>query len=246
MEIIYRPAGKALEYSPWACNLWRGCAHGCRYCYVPTVLRMNLAEFCAAPTPRKGVLEALDRQLRRISDKPREILLSFTSDPYQPAEAEARVTRRALELLHAAGHQAVVLTKNPRLALRDLDLLLKARTILGITALFIDEADRERWEPGAPPMAERFAALAEAKAAGLRTWVSVEPVIDPAQALAVIERLAPVTDRFKVGKLNHFPEIERRVDWRRFLADAIGLLKRLGADYYIKRDLATFGEGRAR
>ena len=37
MKIIYEPKGKALEYAPLACNLYKGCPHGCRYCYGPTL-----------------------------------------------------------------------------------------------------------------------------------------------------------------------------------------------------------------
>ena len=244
MQAIYKPKGKALEYSPWALNLWLGCMHACKYCYAPKVLRMKRREFHARGVPRKGILEALDKQLRTPGAVPpgSEILLCFTSDPYQPAEAEHQVTRRALEMLVDAGHQTVILTKNPKLALRDLDIMKRGKTKFGITALFMDEPSRQEWEPGASPLAERFRALAEAYDSGLRTWVSVEPVIYPEQALLVIHHLAQWTDKFKVGKLNHMPELECKIDWAKFLRDAVSLLQGLKKDYYIKRDLHAFGE----
>jgi len=41
MAVIYEPKGMALEYAPLACNLYRGCQHGCRYCYAPNCLFMS-------------------------------------------------------------------------------------------------------------------------------------------------------------------------------------------------------------
>jgi len=75
---------------------------------------------------------------------------------------------------------------------------------------------------------------------GIFTWVSLEPVINPDQALAVIHMAHPYVNFWKVGKLNHMKEYERTVDWGKFLFDAETLLTKLGAKYYIKNDLRAF------
>jgi hypothetical protein len=76
--------------------------------------------------------------------------------------------------------------------------------------------------------------------AGIFTWVSLEPVIDPEQALAVIRMAHPYVNFWKVGRLNHMKAYEQTVDWGKFLFDAETLLTKLGAKYYIKNDLRSF------
>lgn len=69
---------------------------------------------------------------------------------------------------------------------------------------------------------------------GIKTWVSLEPVIDPGQALELIRELHPIVDHWKVGKLN-YQALD--VDWIKFREDVKALLESLGADYYLKKSL---------
>jgi len=112
----------------------------------------------------------------------------------------------------------------------------------GQTILFCRERDRRRWEPNASTVRERFEAASTAHAAGVRTWVSVEPVIDPEQALYVIGGMSAVVDVWKVGKLNHDAEREKAIDWRDFLRRALEKLELQGAEYYIKDHLWAFAD----
>lgn len=100
MRIIYEPRGRALEYAPLAVSLYHGCSHGCRYCYVPAALRTTTEKFLQ-PGPRKNALALLERdaeELARAGDT-REILMSFTCDPYQHLEQELGLTREAIRIL---------------------------------------------------------------------------------------------------------------------------------------------------
>ena len=83
MKAIYEPKGAAREYAPLACNLYRGCVHGCKYCYVPGVLRMSKAEFHAESRTRPGILEALERDAKQLEGDPRPVFLCFTCAPWQ-------------------------------------------------------------------------------------------------------------------------------------------------------------------
>jgi len=66
-----------------------------------------------------------------------------------------------------------------------------------------DDALLRYWEPGAPPFAERFASLAHAHAAGFRTSVSAEPLLDAPNVQRLVDRLRPhITDTLWIGKLN--------------------------------------------
>jgi hypothetical protein len=105
------------------------------------------------------------------------------------------------------------------------------------TLTFTDVNDSKRHEPNADSPLERFESLKMAKQQyGIKTWASIEPVIDPQQSLALIEETAPYVDLFKIGKLNHADS--PHIDWRTFAAQAIELCENLGVRYFIKIDLA--------
>ena len=247
MKVIYEPKGKALEYAPLAANLFRGCGHGCKYCYAPGYLRMSREEF-AKPTVRPGVLEQLEKDAKKLAGDLRPVLLCFTCDPYQhPLERKECVTRRAIEILGVNDMRIRVLTKNPALAIdRDIDILKKYDVDFGVSMSFVTVSDSIKWEPGASLSIIRRSAISNAKRANLRTWVSVEPVIDPGQAIEVIDRTSPCVDHFKIGKLNHHPEIEKKIDWRKFLRDVLVALEIRKSSYYIKDDLWAYADGAIR
>jgi DNA repair photolyase len=243
MNAIYAPAGRAAEYSPLACNLFTGCEHRCKYCYCPAIRHQTLDQWAANPQPRPGILTALRKDAARLAGDPRPILFCFMSDPFQSHMA-GRLTAAALRICAEHDLTATVLTKNPG---RALDLaeehLRRPGWSLGTTICFMSEQLRAEWEPGAPPICSRTADLAHAHAHRIRTWISIEPVIDPAAALAVIDTCYPFVDYWKVGKLNHFPAIERTIDWRAFLRAATASLDdRAPGRYYIKHDLAAHGK----
>ena len=241
MNVIYEPKGRAKEYSELACNLYRGCTHGCRYCYAPSCMRTTGEKWHAHAEPRPNVLENLEKDATKLRGDSRRVLFSFLSDPYQPLERIERLTRQALRIVTKYRLNSQVLTKGcGDLIQDDLGLMKDAYTQLGITLCFVDDALRQDWEPHASTVEERFAVLKAAHKAGIFTWVSLEPVIDPAQALEVIRMAHPYVDFWKVGKLNHLKEDERAVNWRKFLSDVEFLLSKLNAKYYIKNDLRTF------
>ena len=108
---IYAPRGQAGEYAPLATNPYRGCGHGCVYCYVPRVLRMDRRDFDAGANLRPNYLEALTRDAARYKAAgiTEQVMLSFTTDPYHPGDNSA--TRRTLEILIAHGLGACTLSK---------------------------------------------------------------------------------------------------------------------------------------
>ena len=234
--IIYEPRGAAAEYSPLAANLYRGCSHGCRYCYAPSCLRMHRSDFDRA-VPRKNVLEELAKDAVSFAGDPRPVLLSFTSDPYQPIEEHKHLTRGAIALLARHNIKIRLLTKGAVLAMRDIDLFVRCGVEVGVTLCWGDDAKRLAWEPASSSISARIALLKEAKLRGLKTWVSVEPVIEPAEGIAAIRLAGPWADTIKIGKLNHHKDIEADVDWRAFRDEAQLLAESFGGSVYIKDDL---------
>ncbi|MBW1801320.1 MAG: hypothetical protein JRJ85_11405 [Deltaproteobacteria bacterium] len=241
MNVVYEPRGRAREYSELACNLYRGCTHGCRYCYAPACMRTTGEKWHANAEPRKNILRLLEKDARRLQGDLRSILFCFLCDPYQPLERTERLTRQALEIMSKYRLKNKVLTKGcADLIMEDMEIMKTARTQLGITLCFADDTVRRDWEPYASTVEDRLNIMKTAHKMGIFTWVSLEPVIDPDQALAVIQVAHHYVNLWKVGKLNHMKEYERTVDWRKFLFDAETLLTKLGSKYYIKKDLRAF------
>jgi DNA repair photolyase len=148
------------------------------------------------------------------------------------------MTRRAIQILHDAGMRVTILTKGGSRSLRDLDLLGPGDSY-GCTLTSLGPAVSSRWEPNAAPPGDRIEALAAFHEAGVPTWVSLEPVLDPGATLEIIRRTAPVVDEFRVGKLNYRSEAEA-IDWRTFGREVVRVLERLGKAYYIKKDLRAY------
>ena len=249
MSVIYEPTARAAEYAPLACNLYTGCRHSCRYCYAPGTARKKRSVFHTAVEPRKNILELLEKDCRKMKGDPREILLCFMTDAYQPFIFPSDdITRQALLILEKYETKVTILTKGGTRAIRDFDILKRNDWSFGTTIIFKDIYLQRQWEPGATELGDRIKAIRTAHDQGIRTWVSLEPVIIPDQALRVISALRDFVDHWKVGKINYHKYIEEKIDWNRFLIQAERLL--YGKSYYIKRDLLeaagriTGGDGR--
>jgi DNA repair photolyase len=238
MDIIYAPKGKAREYADLAMDIYKGCTHGCIYCYATHYAGDG---FYQAAAPRRDLIDRLRGDVAQLAPDCPEILLSFHGDVYQPAEDKLQLTRQALQLLRAADLPFTVLTKGGRRAIRDFDILAgypKAR--FGTTLIFTDQSAVDYWEPGAASVSDRIQAIKEAHSRGIPTWVSIEPVIDPGQAVKLVKMLHPVVDHWKVGKINYHKNIEDAVDWGRFRDEMTDLFNVLGADFYLKKSLAEW------
>ena len=245
MRVIYEPKGRAKEYSELACNWYMGCSHGCKYCFAPGCMRKKMEDWHSEVSIREGVIEAFTSDAERLKNArdSRPILFCFLSDPYQPIEEQKQITRQILRVVKRVGLKSKILTKGTyNLVKRDFELLKQANVELGVTVCFVDDKKRQEWEPNASSVEERFQILKEAHEAGITTWVSLEPVIDPEEALAVIRKAAPYVDSWKVGKLNHMKEVEDQVDWNKFYTDVVTLLDSLNAKYYIKEDLKKYSQ----
>ena len=243
MPIIYEPMGKAREYSALAANYYKGCSHGCVYCYVPSCLLKTREEFHSDIAKRPRVLEEMERDLKKLSasSKSREtILFSFTSDPYQPFDSEARTTREAIALCNRFDFPVQILTKGGLRSVVDLDILSKfSGNKFAATLTVCSEKDRLKWEPNAPPYEERVEALRLAHEAGVETWVSFEPVLYPEDVYKIVKETAGFVDLCKVGKLNHHPHA-KTIDWKKFAVNITAMLDSLGKSYRVKEDLRGF------
>ena len=241
MSIVYKPKGKAGEYADLAANLYTGCSHGCLYCYAPRMLHRDRETFHAKVEPRASILDKLKKEAHMHRGK--EVFLCFTCDPYCDEDSAHRLTRKAITILHDNGVAVNILTKGGIRAMRDFDLLRANPHLsrIGTTLTFANSHDTLAWEPRASHPIERVQMLREAKANGIATWASLEPVIDPEQTLSLIRQTASFVDHYKVGRWNYDARAND-IDWADFLQRTIELFKECGASYYIKKDLACFSD----
>ena len=79
-----------------------------------------------------------------------------------------------------------------------------------------------------------------AKAAGIATWVSFEPVIEPEITLGLLKNAHEYADVVKIGRWNYDPRAAK-IDWLEFLCSALTVCEKTGLKYYIKNDLWAFG-----
>jgi len=240
MGIIYEPAGKAREYSPLAANFFNGCGHKCLYCYVPELKRIQFDAFNSGNSPRRDIVSQFAAECEKNAYCQKTVLFNFVGDPYNPFDAETAITRQCLL---AAGKNKVpvsVLTKGGSRCLRDLDLFrrFEKHIIVGATLTFITPEKSAEWEAGAASPADRLDALKTLHENGVTTWASFEPVIEPEESLALMRATLDFVDIYKVGKLNNYKGIDKKIDWTAFLKSALSILRPAGKRIYVKNDLA--------
>ena len=233
---IYEPKGRANEYGSLALNIYRGCNHGCFYCYAPNVIKESRETFSQV-RHRPMLAESVTRQLDREKITGQLIHLCFTCDPY-PAEIDTTPTREVIKAIKAAGNHVQILTKGGQRAERDFDLL-DSNDWFGVS--FSTWGTFKEFDAGAPPSQEPYAAnteerlnsLGHASNQGIKTWISFEPVFAPCDVYSVIEGWYFV-DLFRIGKLNYHPS---QIHWAAFGVKCIELCQKHGYNYHIKEDL---------
>lgn len=248
MIAIYEPKGAAREYAELAVNLYQGCPHRCSYCYAPSCLRKSREDFATNIGPRPGILKAIERDADSMvfAEDHRVVTFSFTSDPYgRGRKPEDDITRQALQIMVERCISFDVLTKGGSLAERDFDLLKRGGSF-GTSIVWNHDPIGFEWEPYAASVYERLTTMARAHKAGIWTWLSVEPVINPDEALGLLRYflLYPDCDEFRIGKLNHAKDLEAKVDWQEFTTDCYDLLLETGKRFMFKSSLHPYLQGR--
>ena len=181
-------------------NPYRGCEHGCIYCYArPAHAYMGLSpgldfESQLFFKPKAGKL--LERELSAPRYEPQFIHIGGNTDPYQPQERTARVTRQVLEVLGRFNHPFSIITKSA-LILRDIDILAATasknlcRVAISVTTL--DRKLARSMEPRAATPERRIGAIKALADAGVPVTVMFAPAIpglNDHEMEAVLERAA--------------------------------------------------------
>ncbi|MFL6231936.1 MAG: PA0069 family radical SAM protein [Thermoanaerobaculia bacterium] len=165
-------------------NPYRGCEHGCVYCYArPFHEYLGFSaglDFESRILVKPDAPELLRKELSSPKWKPQTLAMSGVTDCYQPAERRLEITRRCLEVLADFRNPVGVITKN-ELVTRDIDVLQRlhehqaAAVMVSITTL--DPEVARRMEPRASHPRDRLKAVERLAAAGIPVGVMVAPVV---------------------------------------------------------------------
>jgi len=165
-------------------NPYRGCEHGCIYCYArPTHEYLGFSvglDFETRIMVKRDAPAILRRELSSPKYQPAALAFSGVTDCYQPIERKLRITRGCLEVLHEFRNPVSIITKN-HLVTRDIDLLKDLATYQAATVVIsittLDAALAGKMEPRASSPRRRLQAIAELSAAGIPVGVMVAPVV---------------------------------------------------------------------
>jgi DNA repair photolyase len=224
----------------YSLNPYRGCEHGCIYCYArPSHEYLGFSaglDFERRIMVKEDAPQLLRQAFARPSWQGEVVALSGNTDCYQPVERHLGLTRRCLEVFVECRNPVAVITKSA-LVVRDADLLAAlaadgaAHVFVSLTTL--DDELAARLEPRAARPARRLDAIRTLSAAGVSTGVLIAPVI-PGVTDAEIPRLLqaaaaagarsarwtllrlppPVDGLFEAWLTEHYPERARRVENR--------------------------------
>lgn len=143
--------------------------------------------------------ELLAREVKK--KKVGRVWISGVCDPYQFLEKKYEITKACIAILAENDWPFIIQTKSP-LILRDLDIIRSAPDAeAGFSITTADEKIRRIFEPGAPPLEERIAALARLHGAGIKTFAMIAPVLPGAEGL--VTTLPGTVDYVLIDRLNY-------------------------------------------
>ena len=187
-------------------NPYRGCEHGCIYCYArPTHAYLDLSpglDFETRLFAKTNAADLLRQELRKPGYRCEWISLGANTDPYQPIERRLRITRGLIEVLSETEHPFAIVTKSAMVE-RDIDLLAPlagnnlVEVYISITSL--DNELSRRLEPRANAPKRRVEAIRKLSAAGIPCGVMFAPVIpalNDSHLEAVLEAAASAGARY--------------------------------------------------
>jgi DNA repair photolyase len=168
----------------WSVNPYRGCFHGCAYCYArPTHQYLELGagtDFERRIVVKTNAAKILRREISVKSWKRNTLFFSGVTDCYQPLEASYEITRQCLEVCRDRANPVVIITKGA-LVRRDIDLFCQIHERASISIMFSipfsDDTMSKKIEFSAPRPSTRLRAMREIADAGIPVGVMVAPII---------------------------------------------------------------------
>ena len=165
-------------------NPYRGCEHGCIYCYArPSHAWLNLSpglDFETRLIARPGIARVLDAELRRPSYAVQPVAIGTNTDPYQPIEQERALMREVLGVLSDFGHPVWITTRGTTIE-RDIDLIApmaaQGLAAVSVSVTTLDDDLARKMEPRAPAPRRRLQMIERLARAGIPVRIQVSPLI---------------------------------------------------------------------
>lgn len=201
-KLINRVAPTSDVPFDWTINPYRGCEHGCIYCFARPYheyLGFSLGlDFETKLVAKFDAPELLSKELRNKSWKGEPIVMSAITDIYQPIEKEHQIARQLLEQMVPCGQPVTTMTKNT-LVLRDTELWAAASALnagrVTVTLVTLDDCLASKLEPRATAPSGRLRVIRELVRAGVNVSVNIAPVIPgltDKEMPAILEAVADV------------------------------------------------------
>lgn len=242
-KAIYRPTGKAGEYSAWACNFFTGCSNNCDYCYCKRGVMSHV--WTDHPKLKKCFKDEDDamrifvvemwkniKELRKSG-----LFFTFTSDPMLP-ETQSLTLRAIKECID---HDIPVQILTKCADIKDLILYVASLTedkreliAIGFTLTCHDEM-----EPGASSHDDRIIALKIINEFGCRTFASIEPIITLESAGMAIKDALPYCELFKVGLMSGGKKPDK-YELLKFVRHWNSIFDKDGLKVYWKRSISDY------
>jgi len=193
-------------------NPYIGCGHGCKYCYARFMKRFtnNQEEWGEFIDVKINAPELIPKNKEKYNNK--SILMSSTTDPYQPIERKYKITRKILEKLISIQPNLEILTKSD-LILRDLNLLKQFKNCT-VTFSFsiLDENVRKQLELRSVSMDRRIKALKKIHETKIRTVVFISPIFPGfTDWKEIINKTKNFVNEFWFENLNLYPSIRSNI-----------------------------------
>ena len=207
----------------------RNCTYGCTYCYVPTMRVQgglqpeDWRRWGQFTTFKSNAAELIETNGGEV------IYCSPLVDPYQPAEVERRLMRGVLEALIAHPPRVFTVQTRGPLVTRDIDLLARIPGARVSFSLTTDREDVRRWyEPHCAPLAERVGAMRELRAAGIRVFATLAPIL-PCDPEALADAALEASGENIVGDPFHVRAVKRHGATTRPQAERVSAAHGFGA-----------------
>jgi DNA repair photolyase len=185
-EVTCRSALNRVAGMPfnWTLNPYRGCTHGCHYCFARRYhvqFEMNTDdEFASVILVKQNMVEVLKRELDRPAWTREQVAVGTATDPYQPIEGHYKLTRHAIEVLARGRTPIGLVTKGP-MVVRDIDVLQEQSRTAGCTIyMSVPTVDEDAWrilEPGTAHPLQRLRAVRQLVDAGINAGVLMAPIV---------------------------------------------------------------------
>ena len=245
---LNRVKGKA--YMQWSLNPYRGCTHGCHYCFARRYhshLELGAGDqFASVIFVKTNFVEVLRRELDKPAWIKESIGFGTATDPYQPIEGTYKISRGVLQALRDAATPVGIVTKGPMIVrdidvLKDLSAVASCRVHMSVPT--VDEDAWEKLEPGVAHPMQRLKAVRQLVDAGIDCGVLMAPIVpgfstQPAKIERTVKAIADSGATSIGAMVMHMDGGTRSNSWRycKVNIPRWSMYEELYASRYVKKD----------